>query len=47
LPVRLRDAVAAPAYWPLLTIAMAHAVARLAYQPHHWDKTNHKPWRPG
>lgn len=38
------DVISAPLYWPLLTLAFLHALPRLVFQPHHWDKTPHKPW---
>lgn len=44
IAVRARDALAAPFYWPLLTIAMLQAAWRAATEPHHWDKTDHQPW---
>ena len=47
LPVRVQDALMAPIYWPLLTIAMVHAVFRAVLEPHHWDKTDHTPWPGG
>ena len=40
---RLGDALAAPLYWSLLTLAQAHALWRLAASPFHWDKTRHAP----
>lgn len=46
VPVRLRDALAAVIYWPLLSVAFMHALASLFVEPHHWHKTPHKPWRP-
>ena len=44
LPVRLRDALLAPLYWPLLTVAGVQAVWRWVAEPHRWDKTEHQPW---
>lgn len=37
------DMVIAPAYWSLLTLAFVHALARLVFEPHRWDKTPHRP----
>jgi hypothetical protein len=37
------DMIAAPAYWSLLSLAMAHAVWRLVREPFAWDKTPHRP----
>jgi len=39
----IKDMVFAPFYWSLLTLAFAHAFTRLVLQPHHWDKTPHRP----
>ena len=39
--LRLRDLLAMPLYWPLLSLAAAHAIWQLARCPHHWDKTRH------
>lgn len=44
LPVRLRDALLAPFYWPLLTFAALQAIWRWAWEPERWDKTEHTPW---
>lgn len=33
----------APLYWGLLTLAFFHALVRLVFQPHTWDKTPHMP----
>ncbi|MEG2313304.1 MAG: glycosyltransferase, partial [Brevundimonas sp.] len=33
----------APLYWGLLTLAFFHALLRLIFQPHTWDKTPHLP----
>jgi glycosyltransferase XagB len=41
LDYRLTDMLAAPAYWSLLSLALAHAVWRLIVAPHVWDKTAH------
>lgn len=30
------------AYWCLLSLAFTHAVIRLAFEPHRWDKTPHR-----
>ncbi len=38
---RLRDLLAMPLYWPLLSLAAAHALWQLVRCPHHWDKTRH------
>lgn len=40
---RLRDMAMAPLYWSMLSIAFAHALMRLVFQPHFWDKTPHLP----
>lgn len=42
-PFRLRDMLAAPFYWSLLSLAFAHAFVRLIAEPHRWDKTPHRP----
>jgi cellulose synthase/poly-beta-1,6-N-acetylglucosamine synthase-like glycosyltransferase len=39
----IKDMVQAPIYWSLLTLAFAHALARLIFEPHRWDKTPHRP----
>ncbi|MDO1559967.1 glycosyltransferase family 2 protein [Brevundimonas sp. 2R-24] len=39
----LRDALLAPAYWCLMTVAMVHALWQLGRKPFHWDKTEHRP----
>lgn len=44
-PLRARDLLLAPLYWPLLTIAFVHAAWRFFVEPHYWDKTDHEPWR--
>lgn len=41
LPLRQRDLLLAPLYWPLLTLAAIHAAWQLAKRPYHWDKTAH------
>lgn len=43
LPIRLRDLLLAPAYWPLQSLAAGHALVQLLRQPYHWDKTPHAP----
>jgi len=43
LPIRARDLLLAPAYWPLQSLAAAHALVQLLRQPYHWDKTPHAP----
>ncbi len=43
LPVRLRDLLVLPLYWPLHSLAAAHALFQLLVQPFHWDKTPHTP----
>ena len=37
----LADAVRAPFYWPLQSLAAAFAVHQLVVRPFHWDKTRH------
>ena len=37
------DMISAPAYWSLLSLAMAHAAWRLVREPFAWDKTRHRP----
>ena len=39
----LKEMALAPLYWAMLTIAFFHALARLVFQPHKWDKTPHLP----
>ena len=39
--LRMRDLLAMPLYWPLLSLAAAHAIWQLIRCPHHWDKTRH------
>jgi len=43
LPIRLRDLLLAPAYWPLQSLAAGHAFVQLLRTPYHWDKTPHSP----
>jgi len=38
----LADMLASLVYWCLLSLAFAHAVIRLIFEPHHWDKTPHQ-----
>ena len=40
-PVRVRDLLFLPLYWPLHSIAAAHALVQLVDRPFHWDKTPH------
>ncbi len=42
-PVRWRDFLLAPLYWPMLSMAAIHAVRQLITAPYHWDKTRHSP----
>jgi hypothetical protein len=37
------DMISAPAYWSLLSLAVAHAAWRLVREPFAWDKTAHRP----
>lgn len=37
----LSDMLRAPLYWSLLSLAFFHAVWRLVFEPHRWDKTAH------
>ena len=39
--LRLSDLLLMPLYWPLLSLAAAHALWQLIRCPHHWDKTRH------
>ena len=39
---RATDMLASLVYWCLLSLAFAHAVIRLIFEPHHWDKTPHQ-----
>lgn len=41
LSMSWRDALAAPLYWPLQSLAFLFAVQQLVVSPYHWDKTNH------
>lgn len=43
LPTRVRDLLFLPLYWPLHSIAAAHALVQLLDRPFHWDKTPHAP----
>jgi len=43
IPYGLREILMAPFYWALMTIAFFHALVRLVFQPHTWDKTPHLP----
>lgn len=43
LPIRLRDLLFLPLYWPLQSLAAAHALMQLLDRPFHWDKTPHAP----
>lgn len=38
-----KEMALSPLYWSLLTIAFFHALVRLVFQPHIWDKTPHLP----
>lgn len=40
------DALVAPAYWCLLSLAWIHAVWQLIRRPFHWNKTRHWPSDP-
>ncbi|MEH6665525.1 MAG: glycosyltransferase family 2 protein, partial [Brevundimonas sp.] len=46
VPYDLRDMLAAPFYWSMLTLAFVHAAWRLVRQPFAWDKTPHAPDEP-
>lgn len=37
------DMIVSLGYWCLLSLAFAHAAARLVFEPHRWDKTPHLP----
>lgn len=39
--LRLSDLLLMPLYWPLHSLAAAHALVQLVRCPHHWDKTRH------
>jgi hypothetical protein len=41
-PYGLGDMLQAPLYWALTSLAVAHALVRLATEPHAWDKTPHR-----
>lgn len=41
-PLRARDLLAMPFYWPLHSLAGIHAAYQLFAKPHHWDKTPHR-----
>ncbi|MFN4287654.1 MAG: glycosyltransferase [Brevundimonas sp.] len=43
LPYRVRDALLAPAYWAMQSLALAHALIQMITAPFHWDKTPHRP----
>ncbi|MES2033574.1 MAG: glycosyltransferase, partial [Pseudomonadota bacterium] len=40
-PLRLIELLRMPLYWPLHSLAAAHALHQLLTTPHHWDKTPH------
>ncbi|MFZ5670485.1 MAG: glycosyltransferase family 2 protein [Pseudomonadota bacterium] len=40
-PARARDLLLMPFYWPLQSLAAAHALHQLVFRPFHWDKTPH------
>ena len=42
-PIRPRDLLLLPVYWPLHSLAAAHALVQLLVRPFHWDKTPHAP----
>ena len=42
-PFGMKDILISPLYWSLLTLAFAHAITRLVFEPHRWDKTPHRP----
>lgn len=42
-PVRARDLLFMPLYWPLHSLAAIHALIQLLDRPFHWDKTPHAP----
>lgn len=44
--VRPLDLLLTPLYWPLQSLAAAHALWQLLTRPHHWDKTRHAPIDP-
>jgi hypothetical protein len=39
----VKDALAAPVYWTLQTLAWVYAIEQLFTRPYHWDKTEHAP----
>ncbi len=41
-PVRMRNLLLAPFYWPLHSLAGAHAIHQLFAKPYYWDKTPHR-----
>lgn len=43
LPIRPRDLLFLPLYWPLHSLAAGHALFQLFDRPFHWDKTPHAP----
>ncbi len=43
LTMRVGDALAAPLYWPLQSLAFLFALGQLVRDPYHWDKTDHVP----
>jgi cellulose synthase/poly-beta-1,6-N-acetylglucosamine synthase-like glycosyltransferase len=43
LPIRPRDLLLLPLYWPLHSLAAGHALVQLLDRPFHWDKTPHAP----
>lgn len=43
VPYGIRDMLASPAYWALLSLAFVHAAWRLITEPFTWDKTAHHP----
>jgi cellulose synthase/poly-beta-1,6-N-acetylglucosamine synthase-like glycosyltransferase len=43
VPVRWRQALQAPLYWPLHSLAAGRALWQLVRAPFHWDKTEHQP----
>ena len=40
--LRLSDAVFAPLYWPMQSLAAGFAIQQLVRRPFHWDKTRHR-----
>jgi hypothetical protein len=43
VPWAIRDALVAPVYWAMLSIALCNAVWQLITAPYYWDKTAHRP----